>query len=103
MSEVVWAQTALDDMDSIIAYIAADNANAARKVLDRIETTADRLGRTPIGRRGRVTGSYEKSVIGLPYIIAYALQPLPEGGERVVILRVIHSARNWPKGEWPKK
>ena len=35
-------------------------------------------------------------------IIAYALQTLPSGEEHVVILRVIHSARNWPKGEWPK-
>jgi len=102
VSEVVWAEAALDDLDSIIAYIAADNANAARKLVDRIETTADRLGRRAVGRRGRVTGSYEKSVVGLPYIIAYALQPLPEGGERVVILRVIHSARNWPKEEWPE-
>ena len=39
---------------------------------------------------------------GLPYIIAYTLQSLPEGGERIVILRVIHTARHWPKGGWPK-
>ena len=102
MREVVWAEAALDDMDSIVAYIAADSANAARKVLDRIETTANRLGRMATGRSGRVTGCYEKSVVGLPYIIAYALQPLPDGGERIVILRLIHPARDWPKGKWPE-
>jgi toxin ParE1/3/4 len=102
VSEVVWAEAALDDLDSIIAYIAADNPSAAKKVVDRIETTVDRLGRMSTGRRGRVTGSYEKSVSGLPYIIAYAIQPLPHGTERIVILRVIHTARDWPKEEWPK-
>jgi plasmid stabilization system protein ParE len=102
VSEVVWSQAALDDLDSTIAYIAADNPKAAQKVLDRIETAADRLGQRAIGRPGRVTGTFEKSVVGLPYIIAYTLQSLPEGGERIVILRVIHTARHWPKGGWPK-
>ena len=102
MRDVVWAQYALDDVDDIIAYIAADNPAAARKVLDRIDRTANHLGRRPIGRIGRVSGTYEKSVVGLPYVIAYALKPLQSGEEQVVILRVIHSARNWPKGEWPK-
>jgi plasmid stabilization system protein ParE len=102
VSEVVWSQAALDDLDSTIAYIAADNPNAAQKVLDRIESAADRLGRRAIGRPGRMTGTYEKSIVGLPYIIAYAIEPLPQGSERIVILRVIHTSRHWPKGGWPK-
>jgi toxin ParE1/3/4 len=100
--DVVWSEAALDDADSIVAYIADDNPDAARKVIHQIEGTANRLGRMAIGRPGRVAGTYEKSVIGLPYIIAYALQTLPSGKDRIVILRVIHSARNWPKDEWPK-
>jgi toxin ParE1/3/4 len=102
VSDVLWSEHALDDMDALAAYIAADNPVAALKVLDRIETAAERLGHTPIGRRDRVAGTYEKPVVGLPYIIAYALQALPTGGERIVIVRVIHGARNWPEGEWPK-
>ena len=102
MSSVVWSQAALDDADEIAAYIAADNPVAARKVLDKIETTAERLGRMAIGRIGRVAGTYEKSVIGVPYIIAYALTSEASGDEQIVILRVIHSARDWPKGQWPK-
>jgi plasmid stabilization system protein ParE len=100
--DVFWSERALDDTDGLAAYIAADNPVAALQVLDRIEATADRLAHAPVGRRGRVAGTYEKPVGGLPYIIAYALQTLPTGGERVVILRVIHGARNWPPGEWPK-
>jgi toxin ParE1/3/4 len=99
--DVVWSQDALDDMDSMAAYIAADNPAAALKVLGRIEQAAEKLGQMAIGRRGRVTGTYERPLSGLPYIIAYALQTLPSGRERVVILRVIHTARNWPKESWP--
>jgi plasmid stabilization system protein ParE len=100
--DVVWSEAALNDADSIVAYIASDNPDAALKVIHQIEGAANRLGRMAIGRPGRVAGTYEKSVIGLPYIIAYALQTLPSGEDRIVILRVVHSARNWPKGEWPK-
>jgi len=79
VSAVFWAEDALDDLNSAIAYIAADNPTAALKVLDRIEATGEALGRVATGRRGRVAGTYEKSVRGLPYIIAYAIQPLPSG------------------------
>ena len=54
------------------------------------------------GRPGRVTGTYEKPVAGLPHIIAYAIEPRPDGSERVVVLRVIHGARNWEEEDWPK-
>jgi toxin ParE1/3/4 len=96
VSEVFWSEDALDDAGALVSYIAADNPIAAPEVLDRIETAVELLGHTPIGRRGRVAGTYEKPVVGLPWIIAYALEPLAAGGERVVILGVIHGARNWP-------
>jgi len=70
--DVVWSEQALSDTDELVTYIATDNPVAADKVLDRIELTAGQLGRRTIGRSGRVQGTYEKSVIGLPYIIAYA-------------------------------
>ena len=101
MRDVVWSEAALDDTDVLFVYIAADNPTVAHKVLDRIESTAGSLGRLPSGRKGRVQGSYEKSVVGPPYIIAYAIRALPSGAEQIVILRVIHTARNWPKDKWP--
>jgi toxin ParE1/3/4 len=101
VTDVVWSEAALDDTDDLVAYIAADNPAAASKVLDRIESTARFLGRIATGRSGRVEGTYEKSVAGLPYVIAYAIKRMPAGTERIVILRVIHTARNWPKGTWP--
>jgi toxin ParE1/3/4 len=100
--DVVWSRAALDDMDALVAYIAADNPTAALKVLDRIDATAGKLHHMPTGRIGRVGGTYEKSVKGLPYIIPYALQTLTRGRQCIVILRVIHDARNWPEDEWPE-
>jgi len=100
--DVVWSDSALDDMDSLAAYIAADNQTAALRVLERIERTVENLSHAPTGRSGRVAGTYEKPVRGLPYIVAYALQRKPREIERIVILRVIHGARNWPEGEWPE-
>jgi toxin ParE1/3/4 len=100
--DIVWSDDALNEMDALAAYIAAENRAAALKVLDRIERTVDHLSHMPTGRRGRVDGTYEKPVTGLPYIIAYALQTLPDGNERIVVLHVIHGARDWPPGKWPE-
>lgn len=94
MKEVAWSVDALDDLENIITYIATDNPRAALSVVDRIEACGNALGEMAIGRRGRVSGTYETLVIGLPYIIAYAIQRRSHGAERIVILRVIHMARD---------
>ncbi len=97
---VTWAREALNDMREQIAFIAEDNPAAARRVADRLRDTGEALGEIATGRPGRVTGTYEKSVIRLPYIISYELRPIASH-ESVVILRVIHTARDWPAEEWP--
>lgn len=101
MREIVWSASALDDMEALAAYIAADNPKTALQVVGRIGSTVERLAAAPTGRRGRVAGTYEMPVRNLPYIISYALQSSP-AGEQIIILRVIHGARNWPEGEWPE-
>ena len=72
----------------------------ARSVAERIGAAAALLGERAVGRPGRVGGSYEKSVNGLPYVIAYCME-VAEGRETLFILRVIHTARQWPREEWP--
>ena len=96
---VSWSREALDDIKKQVAFIAQDNPAAARRVADRIRDAGKALGEMATGRPGRVTGSYEKFVTRLPYIIAYQLRPIA-GRESVVILRVIHAARDWPTKEW---
>ncbi len=99
---VFWSAEALRELQDAITYIADKNPAAARRVRDEIRGAAERLGTAAIGRPGRVAGTFEKPVVGRPYIIAYALAASPDGGgERVVILRVIHTARDWPRGNWP--
>jgi plasmid stabilization system protein ParE len=44
----------------------------------------------------------EKSVVGTRYVVAFALELSPSGRETVMILRIIHTAREWKPGEWPK-
>jgi len=97
---VQWSRQALDDLKSQIAYIAADNPAAAGRVTDRLEAAALALGDMPTGRPGRVSGTYEKVVTRLPYIVAYAITR-GEAGEAVSILRVIHTSRDWPDETWP--
>jgi toxin ParE1/3/4 len=99
---VVWSRDALDELKEIVAYIARDSPRAARKVATIIRTAGEKIGSIATGRPGRVSGIYEKSIQGLPYILAYAILPIAEGGEAVVILRVIHTSRNWPKNGWPQ-
>lgn len=101
MRRVVWSQDALNEFSGIVAYITRDNPAAAAQVADRIEEAVSGLAAMPTGRRGRVAGTYEKVLPGLPYIIAYTLEPLPDGQEVLAVLRVIHGARDWQEGKWP--
>lgn len=98
---VVWSNTARDDYLTILRHIAEENPDAAERVAERIEAAAEGLSDFATGRAGRVTGTYEKVLPGLPYILAYELVSRREGGETVAILHVIHGARSWPAEEWP--
>lgn len=100
MREVVWSETARAEYLKIIDHVAEQNVAGARRIADAIDQTIERLAERNTGRRGRVEGTFEKSIVGLPYILAYA-EVSSDGAERLVILRVIHTARNWPRGSWP--
>ena len=103
MRRVVWSKHAHNDFRGIIGTIAQDNpAAAADDVATRIDQTIQALAATPTGHKGRVSGTYEKVVRGMPYIIAYALGDEPKGHETVTILRVIHGARDWREESWPE-
>ncbi|MBK6706268.1 MAG: type II toxin-antitoxin system RelE/ParE family toxin [Sphingomonadales bacterium] len=99
MRHVQWSNDALDDLERQAVTIARDNPDAARRVAKRIRATGDNLADFATGHPGRVSGTYEKSVARLPYIIAYALN---EDESVVTILHVIHTSRNWPEEEWPQ-
>ena len=99
MRRVIWSRDARDDYLAILRYIASEDPEAAELVVDAIASAGDNLADFATGHPGRVSGTYEKSVSGLPYIIAYSLT---DGGKAVSILRVIHSSRDWGEDQWPE-
>ena len=98
---VLWSRDALDELKETAAYLASENPAAAKRVAAAIRKCGGALGQAATGRPGRVTNTYEKPVPGRPYILAYTFGAAIDGGEAVVILRVIHGARDWPDEGWP--
>jgi toxin ParE1/3/4 len=103
LRRIVWSETSRRDFREIVSFIAERNPVAAEQVAQEVLVTVESLARLPTGRSGRVPGTYEELVTKRPYIIAYAfaehdsLDTLPA----LVVLRLIHGARHWPRGRWP--
>ncbi|MCI5223548.1 MAG: type II toxin-antitoxin system RelE/ParE family toxin [Candidatus Electrothrix sp. AR4] len=88
-----WTNKALDNLDAAVEFIAADNPGAAQKVAQTIQQSVQLLAEQPgIGRPGRVAGTRELVISGLPYIIPYIEQ---DGS--VIILRIMHASMKWPE------
>lgn len=89
--KLAWTIEALADRRAIYGYIEADNPQAALTLDELIAQTASRLENHPkIGRLGRVNGTREL-VVHRSYVLIY---DIADGMVR--ILRVLHSARQWP-------
>jgi toxin ParE1/3/4 len=90
--EVIWTRSALRALESIADYIARDNPVAAYEVTEAIRRSALLLADFPhIGRVGRITGTRELIVSGLPYILPYRIVR-----NTVQILDVFHTSRRFP-------
>lgn len=90
---VSFTPQANDDLRAIRDWIAEDNERAADRVVSRIVQTAMMFGQFPmLGRKGRVAGTREFSVVGLPYLIVYAI---PSGSE-IDVLTVVHTRQRYP-------
>ena len=90
---IKWLGAALLDLDEIEAYIAEDRSAVAVDVVVKIIKAVSPLGaQQGIGRAGRVPGTKELIVPGLPYIVPYRVKD-----EVVQVLRVYHTSRKWPK------
>jgi plasmid stabilization system protein ParE len=83
---------AYDDLAGIVQWIAADSPQNARSVAERILTAIElRLALFPsLGRRGRVEGSREWIVAGLPYVIVYQVD---DARDVIVVLGIFHGAQ----------
>lgn len=91
---VEWHPRARADVLEIVDLIEIDNPTAAHGVLDEIERQIGKLADFPrMGRLGRVPGTRELVISGTPYVAGYHVAETV-----VIILRVLHGARRWPRG-----
>jgi len=100
---VLWSPLglALYERD-VLDYLDTQGESAVRRVRSDIERAIQVLAQRPIGRPGHISGTYEKGVIGQPYTIAYTLLPRDDGApDDILILRIVHTSRDWPPGRWP--
>jgi len=92
---ILWSPEAIEDLNSIRAYIADDNPTAARGIVIQIVQHIQRLlpENPQMGRPGRVPGTRELVIPKTPFIVPYRLE-----SDVIQILRVYHEARRWPEG-----
>lgn len=87
-------KTALANLEHEAEYIAKENPQAARQVVQRIHSAVMQLADNPsAGRFGRIAGIRELVIADTRYIIPYRVKPTQQ---RIEILRVFHSARKLP-------
>lgn len=98
--QVIWSQDARRDLIEAVEYIAEDAPQAAVKLSSALIQSAQSLGLHSTGRLGRIPGVYEKSLPKYLYVMAYRIVPGSDG-ETIVILRIVHTSRDWPIGGWP--
>ncbi len=85
---VRWTRKALANLDSAVDFIASDKPTAATDVALKIWDTSKLIAEQPgLGRPGRVSGTREFVIPGLPYILPYSVK---DGA--IFILRVMHTS-----------
>ncbi len=90
MAEVVWAEPALSELDAIADYIALDNPEAARRLVQKIFDHVDHLESHPTlgSRPPELKGWRYRQIVEPPCRIFYR-----ENAGRILILHVMRSER----------
>lgn len=92
--EIKWLRTALKILDQEAEYIAKEDPQAARLVVQRIYHTVSLLADNPsLGHPGRLPGTHELIIPKTRYIVPYRVRPRLQ---RIEILRVFHVSRKFP-------
>ena len=86
---IIWQDEAERDLDRIAEYILRDDPAAALRLTYTLREAIRVLAEHPnIGRTGRVEGTRELVIRGLPYILPYQI-----AGQEVRILAVMHAVK----------
>ena len=91
MLNLIWRETARQDVVEIFEFIAERDVKAALSLKDRIEATAERLTNHPyMFRAGRMPGTRE-ALVHPNYLLIYSV-----GAEAVEVINVLHSRQQYP-------
>lgn len=94
-NRLTWNELALSDREAICDFIAQDNPLAALELDEHFEAEAELARRNPLlYKPGRKRGTRE--LVAHPNYVMVYLPTKKEGGYDVEILRVLHTAQQWP-------
>jgi plasmid stabilization system protein ParE len=90
MVEIVWADSALEELDAVAAYIALDKPEAAARFVARVFARVDQLALFPLagGKPRELAGTRYRQVVVPPVRVFYRVEP-----RCVFIVHVIRGAR----------
>ena len=90
--KIIWSRRALRHLVALHDYTAQDSPNNAAVVARRILDNVDLLATQPqMGRPGRIVGTRELVIPGVPYVVPYRVR-----GERLELIAVFHGRQKWP-------
>jgi len=88
---LIWLEPALEQLETILDYIAERNAAAAERLQAAIEACAEGLADRPfLYRPGRVSGTRE-AVVHPNYILVYRVT-----ADAVEIVNLVHARQEYP-------
>jgi addiction module RelE/StbE family toxin len=91
--QVKWLRTAAKNLEDETNYLEEENPKVAKEFFVKVISTVNQLAKFPeLGRVGRVFGTRELVIIGYPYIVPYRVN-----NNKIEVLRVFHTSRQWPK------
>lgn len=92
---VRWTRLARADLVARCELIARDDLDRAVAIALEIERRVGALDEFPHrGRVGRVEGTRELPLPGLPWIAVYVVED-----NAAIVLRLLHGAQDWPPAE----
>ncbi len=92
MAEVIWAPSALDDINSIAEYVARDSIHRASLFVKRLFESTDRLQEYPLSGRiiPEINDPSCREIFYGTYRIMYRIEK-----NEIWITGVVHGARKW--------
>ncbi len=90
--KVIWAESALSDLEQVVRFIATEDLEAARKLGNSLIQRVEQVASFP--RSGRIvpetSNDNVREIILTPYRVVYEIS---EKNQALYVLRVWHAAR----------